>query len=136
MDTKMLTVVIPVHNGENYIERAIKSANKNKKYEIEIIVINDASIDGTQCKLNEISKNIPIKIFNLSQNMGVGYCRNLGIEKSNGKYIAFLDSDDFVSNDMYDKTLSLLHERLTQGTISLEEFNKQCEKLGKKRRQS
>ena len=39
-------------------------------------------------------------------------------------------------NDMYDKTPSLLHERLTQGTISLEEFNKQCEKLGKKRRQS
>lgn len=97
----MLSVVIPAYNVEKYIERCITSVLKQKLKDIEIIVIDDGSKDKTAdiCKkLSQDNKNI---IFKRVENGGCSAARNLGISMAKGKYIAFLDSDDWVEEDMY-----------------------------------
>ena len=70
----------------------------------EIIIINDNSTDGTIEILEKNYSNlVNIKIINLKKNHGVSYCRNLGIEKSSGEYIGFVDSDDYVEVNMFEK---------------------------------
>lgn len=95
-----LSIVIPVFNGEKYIEKCINSvSDKINNFDVEIIVVNDGSTDSTKDKLSKMfEKNKKIKIFN-NKNRGVSYSRNYGISKASGKYILFLDSDDYLSTN-------------------------------------
>ena len=95
-----VSVIIPVHNAEKYIGRAIRSAldqnfDKNK---FEVIVVNDASTDNTSKILDYYSNRI--KIINLKEKKGLAYARNEGIRASSGRYTALLDADDFMYNDL------------------------------------
>lgn len=102
-----LSIIIPVYNGERYIENCINSIINNCNENIEIIVINDGSTDSTYDILQKISKeNKSLKIFN-NNNKGVSYSRNYGIKKATGKYILFLDADDYLS-DAWIKIMSVL----------------------------
>ena len=97
----MLSVIIPAYNVEKYIERCINSVLNQYLKNIEIIVIDDGSKDKTSdicLKISENNKNI---IYKKVQNGGCSTARNLGISMAKGKYIAFLDSDDWVDSDMY-----------------------------------
>lgn len=97
----MLSVIIPAYNVEKYIERCINSVLNQYLKNIEIIVIDDGSKDKTSdicLKISENNKNI---IYKKVQNGGCSAARNLGISMAKGKYIAFLDSDDWVDSDMY-----------------------------------
>ena len=93
---KIFSVIIPVYNGENTIERALASLISNKKYIKEVIVINDCCTDNTQYIVDKFIKNnfFNIKCFKNIERLGVGYSRKLGIKKSNAKWITFLDADD------------------------------------------
>jgi len=95
-----VSVIIPVHNAEKYVGRAIRSAldqnfDKNK---LEVIVVNDASTDNTSKILDYYSKRI--KTINLKKKKGLAYARNEGIRASSGRYTALLDADDFMYNDL------------------------------------
>jgi glycosyltransferase involved in cell wall biosynthesis len=88
-----ISVVIPLYNKSNYIEKTLKSVFEQTFTDYEIIVVNDESIDGSEIKVLNL-KNPRITLYN-QKNQGVSVARNLGIEKSRGKLIAFLDADDY-----------------------------------------
>ncbi len=87
------SVVIPLYNKQQYIRNTIKSVLKQDDKDFEIILIDDGSTDNSLKQIEDIS-DPRLKIFR-SQNQGVSSARNLGIQKSQGKILAFLDADDF-----------------------------------------
>jgi glycosyltransferase involved in cell wall biosynthesis len=92
-----ISVIIPVYNGERFIEKAIASVLLQPEV-AEIIVVNDGSTDTTQAILDELQEQNPIlKIYHHENksNKGRSASRNLGIQKANGDFIAFLDADDY-----------------------------------------
>lgn len=88
----LVTIVIPAYNVEEYIDECVESAIKQTYKNIEIIIINDGSTDNTKEKISKYTDE-KVKIFS-KENEGLSATRNLGINKANGKYIYFLDSDD------------------------------------------
>lgn len=96
-----ISVIIPVYNAEMYLEECIESLRNQSLKEIEMIFVNDGSTDKSLDILNkykEIDKRI--KIINQS-NKGPSAARNLGIINSKGKYLSFVDADDWIDVDMY-----------------------------------
>ncbi|UTN06513.1 glycosyltransferase [Flavobacterium bizetiae] len=87
------SVVIPLYNKANYIENTLKSALDQTFTDYEIIVVNDGSTDESEAVVRQFNDK-RIRIFH-QKNQGVSVARNLGIEKSTGKLIAFLDADDY-----------------------------------------
>jgi len=93
VNNKIVSVIVPVYNGEKYIVETIKSI-LNQSYEnIEIIICDNNSTDNTLTLLKKFKKEKNIQIVNCKKK-GVSHARNMAIEKAKGDYIAFLDSDD------------------------------------------
>lgn len=100
MDIKY-SVIIPAYNAEKTIKRCIDSLLQTSRDDIELILINDGSTDHTEeiCMIYA-EKNRNIRFFS-KNNGGVSSARNVGLENAKGKYITFVDSDDFVKNDYF-----------------------------------
>lgn len=99
-----VSVIVPVYNTSKYLNRCLDSLVNQTLKDIEIIIINDKSTDDSIDIIKEYeNKYKNIRVIHNKTNKGIGYNRNLGIEKSSGKYISFIDSDDWVSQDMYEK---------------------------------
>jgi len=86
----LVSVIIPVYNGESYIAEAIKSVLAQTYQPVEIIVVDDGSEDGTA----EIARSFEDVKYIYQVNQGHGQAKNTGIEAANGFYIAFIDADD------------------------------------------
>ncbi len=97
-----LSILISVYNGEKYIKESIDSAINQSLEDIEIIVINDGSTDKTGEILNGYDDE-RLKIFQ-QENKGLGSSRNIAMAKAEGEYIAFLDGDDWLVEDMAETT--------------------------------
>ena len=95
-----ISIIVSAYNTEKYIEKCILSL-LNQKYEnIEIIIINDNSKDKTWDVIKNIAKdNNKIVAINNKENHGLSYNRNMGLKKSTGDYIGFIDSDDYISDN-------------------------------------
>lgn len=94
MSNNIVSVIIPAYNAMQTIEKALKSALIQTDVNIEIIVVNDGSIDNTEIILNNYERDFKnIKVIHQC-NKGVASARNRGVLESTGDYIAFLDSDD------------------------------------------
>ena len=109
----LLTIIIPAYNAKKTLLRCIKSLTTQKRNLIEIIIVDDNSQDGSNSlyiKYKKIFKKEEIKIINLKKNQGPGYCRNVGIKNSTGKYITFLDSDDYYINNGLEKIINILQK--------------------------
>ena len=92
-----VSVIIPVYNGEKYLERTLNSVLAQTFKDFEVICINDLSKDNSLEILKEYEKkDNRIKIINNSQNLGAALTRNVGIDNAKGKYIYFLDADDYI----------------------------------------
>ena len=86
----MVSVILPVYNGENIINRSVDSVLKQTYKDLELIIVNDGSTDNTAEVLNQIKKtDTRIKCFS-KNNGGVSSARNFGINKSNGDLLFFL----------------------------------------------
>ncbi len=95
-----VSVIIPVYNQEELIIRCLDSIPKRD--DIEIIVINDGSTDKTlQTLFAYRKKYTKLNIISYKKNHGVSYARNKGIEESKGKYLLFVDSDDYIESDVF-----------------------------------
>ncbi|MBR6162661.1 glycosyltransferase [bacterium] len=106
-----VSVIIPVYNTEKYITQCLDSIINQTLNDIEIICINDNSTDNSLGILKEYSsKDKRIKIINLKKNSGVSKVRNEGIKVATGEYIAFVDSDDFIDLDFYEKLYNIAKE--------------------------
>ena len=97
----MISVIIPVYNVEQYLEKCLDSILNQTYKNIEIILVNDGSIDKSGVICDEYSRKYNnIKVFH-KENGGVSSARNLGITVAKGEYITFADPDDFLNKDMY-----------------------------------
>lgn len=102
---KLITVIIPVYNVENYIEDSLNSVINQTYRNIEIILVDDGSTDNSYeiCK-RFFEKDSRIKLFH-QENKGVSSARNLGLLNSTGDYITFIDSDDIIESNAYEEVL-------------------------------
>lgn len=106
--TPWVSIIIPAFNSGSTIENCISSVLNQTLRNLEVVVVDDCSKDDTSVRVNQIAeKDGRIVLYRNSINKGAGYCRNLGLEKSKGEYIYFLDSDDFIPGDDILKTLYL-----------------------------
>lgn len=100
----LLSVIVPVYNVERYLSQCLRSLVNQTLENIEIIVVNDGSTDGSQEIIDSFQKQYPEKIFPyIKENGGLGSARNFGIERASGYFVAFVDSDDWVVPDGYEK---------------------------------
>ena len=103
---KLLSVIVPVYNVEQYLERCVKSLIQQSYDNIEIILINDGSKDGSGELCDSLAKKYPgIKVIH-KENGGVSSARNAGLNSAMGEYIAFVDPDDWVDIRMYETLIS------------------------------
>jgi len=99
-----VSVIVPVYNVENYIEKCLITLVNQTLQEIEIIVVNDGSTDNSKDIINKFLNKYPNKIKYLEkENGGLSDARNFGMPVATGEYIAFLDSDDYVELNMYEE---------------------------------
>ena len=104
----LISIVLPVYNCERYLEQCIQSIIRQSYTNLEIILINDGSADGSATICNEFAaKDNRIKVFHI-KNQGAAHARNYGIKKAQGKYLVFVDSDDFVDCSYVEKLYSLI----------------------------
>ena len=96
-----VSVIVPIFNSEKFLKRCIDSLINQTLDDMEFILINDGSTDSSEKIINSYDDS-RIKYFKRS-NHGIGATRNFGIDHSKGEYIGFLDSDDYVESDMYEK---------------------------------
>lgn len=100
MKNYKISIIIPVYNTEKYIKECIESIIKQTYKNIEIIIVNDGSKDNSLSICNEYAlKDKRIKVIN-QKNKGQSSARNKGIKNSNGDYILFVDSDDWIEENM------------------------------------
>lgn len=99
----MISVIVPVYNVEKYISRTIDSILSQTMRDIEIILIDDGSIDGSPEIVDDYAARYPEKIQVIhTPNRGVTCARMTGIKKAKGDYIGFVDGDDEIEPDMYE----------------------------------
>lgn len=103
-----ISVIVPVYNVENYLEKCLNSLVNQTLQEIEILVINDGSTDNSQKIIDEFQEKFPqkIKVFT-KENGGLSDARNFGIDRAIGEFLAFVDSDDYVSENMLQEMYDL-----------------------------
>ena len=105
-----VSVIIPVYNSKNYLNKCIESLINQTFNDIEFIFVNDGSTDNSLSILEQYSKkDSRIKIIN-QKNQGISQARNRGMKEAKGRYIGFIDSDDWVDLDFYQKLYSSIIE--------------------------
>lgn len=111
-----LSVIIPVYNTEKYLRKCLDSVCNQTLQDIEIICVNDTSTDNSLAILQEYAQtDHRIRIINFSQNKGAAVARNTAIDEAKGEYIGFVDSDDYIDLDFYEK----LYERAKKDNAEL-----------------
>lgn len=108
MRTPLISVIIPVYNVEKYLRRCLDSVIAQTYQNLEIICVDDGSIDesGRICDQYAV-RDARIKVIH-QENQGLSAARNKGLDAAEGEYIAFVDSDDYILEDMYKKMLDKL----------------------------
>ena len=114
-----VSIIIPIYNSQEYLEECIKSVLSQSYKNIEIILVNDGSVDDSFliCKKYEkLNSNVLVKNQN---NLGAVLARKTGIENATGDYITFVDSDDYVDQDYIEKLMLNMYENdlVTSGLI-------------------
>lgn len=97
----LISVIVPVYNVENYLDRCVDSIVNQTYKNLEIILVDDGSTDSSGRKCDEWKKKDNRILVVHKKNGGLSDARNAGLEVANGTYIGFVDSDDFISLDMY-----------------------------------
>ncbi|HEM3684360.1 TPA: glycosyltransferase family 2 protein [Streptococcus suis] len=111
----LVSIIVPIYNVEKFLPRCIESICNQTYENIEILLINDGSTDGSeQICMDFMKRDSRIRYF-LKENGGLSDARNYGIERACGKYLAFIDSDDFVESDF----ILRLYDALVQQNASV-----------------
>lgn len=113
----MISIIIPCYNAEKTIKRCLESVISQTYKNIEIVIINDGSIDKTDSIIKKYINDNRIKYYNRS-NHGIGKTRNFGIKETTGEYITFLDSDDYLPNDAIDNLYKLAQKNKLDLVVS------------------
>ncbi|MBR5125397.1 MAG: glycosyltransferase family 2 protein [Oscillospiraceae bacterium] len=107
----LISVIVPVYNAEQYLERCVDSLLNQTHADLEILLVNDGSKDGSGALCDALArKDSRIRVFH-KENGGAASARNLGLDHIRGEYVAFADCDDWVETDAYEAMLRLARER-------------------------
>ena len=110
MEKDLISVIIPVYRVEKYLEKCIESVLKQTYTNLQIILVDDGSPDNCGKICDEYAKkDSRIEVIH-KINGGLSDARNVGINRANGRYIGFVDSDDYIKEDMYEKLINLIKE--------------------------
>ena len=111
-DAAIMTVIIPTYNSQDTIEKCLNSVISQNIKQIEIIVVDDGSSDSTVNKVKQIQKktDVCLKLYK-QKNNGPGSARNNGIKRASGKYVTFLDSDDYYDGSYFESVLSVISSK-------------------------
>ncbi|SHI09057.1 Glycosyl transferase family 2 [Clostridium collagenovorans DSM 3089] len=110
MSDTLITVIIPVYNAEKYLGRGIDSVLKQTYENFELILVNDGSKDSSLEVCNKyVEKDSRVRVIS-QKNSGVSVARNTGIKAASGKYLTFIDSDDYIELDFLEKSMKYVEE--------------------------
>ena len=113
MERIMLSIIVPVYNAEKFLYRCIESILAQTYTDFELLLVNDGSID---CSLEiceqYIKQDKRVKIFT-QKNCGVSVARNTGIENATGEFVTFVDADDWIEPQMYEKMMKRFSEEMS-----------------------
>lgn len=110
-NNQLVSVITPAYNCEKYIEECIESVLNQTYNNWEMIIVNDKSSDNTQSIIESyVEKDSRIRLFNQEKNAGVAAARNKALELSEGRFVAFLDSDDAWKSNKLEKQLGFMLE--------------------------
>ncbi len=112
-DMPIVSVIIPVYNGEKYIEKCLEMMARQTYANLEVILVNDGSTDNSA----ELLEKSPYKVITHDKNKGLSQARNTGIDAAKGKYLHFLDVDDAINDNYYSNMVCALVE--TDADIAL-----------------
>ena len=106
----LVSVIVPIYNVEKYIEKCVDSLMKQSYQNIEIILVNDGSKDGSLAIIEkQKGRDNRIKVLT-QENRGVSAARNLGMESAKGEYLLFVDGDDWVESDYVEHLLGIVED--------------------------
>ena len=110
-NTPEITIIVPVYNCEIYIEECLKSISAQTFENFEALIVNDGSSDNSETLImNYVDKDNRFKLLT-KENGGQSSARNLGLRCAKGKYIAFLDADDTIKPDFFEKLYTQAEEK-------------------------
>lgn len=113
----MVSVIVPVYNVERYLCRCVESIQKQTYSELEIILVDDGSLDKSPIICDKFSnQDVRVKVIH-KENQGVGFARNTGLEYATGKYVTFVDSDDWIAKDHIEKLVCAAQENDADAVI-------------------
>lgn len=113
-----VSIIVPVYNVEKYLSKCLDSLVNQSLDDIEIIIVNDGSQDASQHIIDEFQKKYPQKIKSfIKENGGLSDARNFGLEHVTGDFIGFVDSDDYVTSDMFEEMLTLAQKHKAEMVI-------------------
>lgn len=108
---ELITVIVPIYNSEQYLERCLNSILNQTYSNLEIILVNDGSKDSSRKICEDFQSRDKRVVLINTENNGPAKARNLGLEKSTGKYISFVDADDYIEIDMIETLYNTLKEK-------------------------
>ena len=106
----LVTVIVPIYNSEQYLKRCLESLIKQTYQNIEIILVDDGSTDSSSEICDEYEKKENRVTVYHNDNHGVSYSRNFGIDRANGTYVLFVDSDDYIEIDYVEKLVHAIKQ--------------------------
>ena len=107
-----VSVIVPVYNVEDYIEKCLNSLVNQTLEDIEIIIVNDGSKDNSENIIKSFLSRYPQKIKYLKkENGGLSDARNYGLKYATGEYISFVDSDDYITENLYTDLLPYMEQK-------------------------
>ncbi len=117
MQNETISIIIPVYNVKNYLDRCVESVLRQSYAELEVILVDDGSTDGSSQLCDRwAEKDSRIRVIH-KENGGVSDARNAGLDAATGEYLGFVDSDDYLAPDMYQKLYRTLKENDAEVSI-------------------
>lgn len=131
MQDKILSIIIPVYNAEKYVEGLLQSFLKQNLEKVEIILVDDGSKDNSLKICNKYADKNESIVVTHQNNQGASAARNTGIGLANGKYIAFVDSDDSIADDYVENVCSICEEQQAD-LIQFDAYIKKADEVSKR----
>ena len=127
---KKISVIVPVYNSIDCLERCVRSICAQTYSALEIILVDDGSTDGTDRLCEQLAGQDDRIVTYHKQNGGASSARNLGIDRASGEYLGFVDSDDYIEPEMYERLLfAALSENLMMVQCSRDEIDEQGNRM-------
>lgn len=129
-DMPLVTVIVPVYNILDYLPRCVRSITAQTYRRLELILVDDGSTDGTGELCDRLAgEDARIRVYH-KENGGSSSARNLGLSKARGEYVGFVDSDDYIEPDMYERLVwGIQRFGVPAAQVGRDEINEQGERL-------